>query len=321
MSRYIARRILQAVPLILGVVVLTFLLVHLAPGDPVYVLVGEHGATAEFIEEVRRDFGLDRPLSEQLMIYLGRALRGDLGFSYYYRQAVIALILERLPATLLLMGTQLLVALTAGVGLGVLSARRPNSLLDNMTTMGALVFYSMPVFWSGLMAILLFSSTLDLFPAQGMFSVRTPPVGVARVLDIAHHLALPALTLGLVNVALYARLTRTSMLEVLGQDYVRTARAKGLRERRVLLDHALRNALLPVLTVTGLNLGRMIGGAVLTETVFGWPGLGRLMFESLARRDFPVLVGMFLFISVAVLIANLLTDLGYGVLDPRIRYA
>lgn len=304
----------------LGVLVLTFLLIHLAPGDPVYVLVGEHGATREFIEEIQREFGLDRPILEQLAIYLGRALRGDLGYSYYYSQQVAILILERLPATLLLMLSQLAVAIIGGVGLGVISARRPYSLLDNVTTTGALIAYSMPVFWSGLMAILLFSSALGIFPAQGMFSLRTSPTGVARFLDILHHLALPALTLGLVNLALYVRLTRASMLEVLGLDYVRTARAKGLRERRVVVRHALANALLPVITVTGISLGRMIGGAVLTETVFGWPGLGRLMFESLGRRDFPVMMGMFLFISVAVIVANLLTDLCYGFLDPRIRY-
>lgn len=320
MGLYIARRLAQAVPVVVAVVVLNFLIVHLAPGDPVNILVGEYGSTAEFRERVRREYGLDQPLLTQLAVYLRRILRGDLGHSLYFNQPVIRLILERLPATVLLMASQLVFALITGVTLGVAAACRPYSALDNASTAIALVGYSMPVFWSGLLLILLFSSTLGLLPSGGMMSSREHVAGLAAVLDVLRHLILPAFTLGLVNLALYVRLTRASMLEVLSQDYVRTAWAKGLGERRVVLYHALRNALLPVVTITGIDLGRMIGGAVLTETVFAWPGVGTLTFTSLQTRDYPVIVGTFMLVSVGVVLANLLVDVLYGILDPRIQY-
>lgn len=320
MAGYIARRFAQAVPVVLAVVVLNFLIVHVAPGDPVTVLVGEYGSTPEFRERVRHEYGLDQPLHTQLAVYLRRVLRGDLGYSLYFNQPVIRLILERLPATILLMASQLTFALVTGVALGVAAARHPYSIVDNASTVIALVGYSMPVFWSGLLLILLFSTTLGLLPSGGMVSPREQITGVAAVWDILRHLILPACTLGLVNLALYVRLTRASMLEVLSQDYVRTAWAKGLAERRVLRHHALRNALLPVVTITGIDLGRMIGGAVLTETVFTWPGVGTLTFTALQTRDYPVIVGTFMLTSVAVILANLFVDVVYGTLDPRIQY-
>ena len=320
MAGYIARRFAQAVPVILAVVILNFLIVHMAPGDPVTILVGEYGSTPEFRERVRHEYGLDQPVHTQLSVYLQRVLRGDLGYSLYFNQPVIRLILERLPATLLLMASQLAFALVAGVALGVAAARHRYSIVDNASTVIALVGYSTPVFWSGLLLILLFSSTLGLLPSGGMVSPRERITGVAAVWDILRHLILPACTLGLVNLALYVRLTRASMLEVLSQDYVRTAWAKGLAERRVLRHHALRNALLPVVTITGIDLGRMIGGAVLTETVFTWPGVGTLTYTALQTRDYPVIVGTFMLTSVAVILANLFVDVVYGILDPRIQY-
>ncbi len=318
---YFARRLAQAVPVVLAVIILNFLIVHLAPGDPVNILVGEYGSTTEFRERVRREYGLDQPVLTQLAVYLQRVFRGDLGYSLYFNQPVIGLILQRLPATVLLMASQLVFALVIGVSLGAAAAGRPYSPLDNASTAVALVGYSMPVFWSGLLLILLFSTTLGLLPSGGMRSAREEIAGLAAAWDVLKHLLLPAFTLGLVNLALYVRLTRASMLEVLSQDYVRTARAKGLSERRVTRHHALRNALLPVVTITGIDLGRMIGGAVLTETVFAWPGIGTLTFTALQTRDYPVIVGTFMFVSIGVILANLLVDIMYCVLDPRIQYA
>jgi peptide/nickel transport system permease protein len=320
MAVYVARRLAQAIPLVLAVIILNFLIVHLAPGDPVNILVGEYGSTPEFRERVRREYGLDQPLPTQLAVYLRRVLRGNLGHSLYYNQPVIRLILERLPATVLLMASQLVFALIVGVSLGVAAARRPYSALDNASTAIALVGYSMPVFWSGLLFILLFSTTLAVLPSGGMSSAREQIHGLAVIWDVLRHLILPAFTLGLVNLALYVRLTRASMLEVLSHDYVRTAWAKGLAERRVIRHHALRNALLPVVTITGIDLGRMIGGAVLTETVFAWPGVGTLTFTALQTRDYPVIVGTFMLVSVGVILANLFVDVMYSILDPRIQY-
>ncbi len=320
MAGYIARRVVQALPLIVAVIVLNFLIVHLAPGDPVNILVGEYGSTPAFREQVRHAYGLDQSLATQLGVFLTRELRGDLGYSLYFNQPVIGLILERLPATLLLMSTQLVFALVAGVALGVAAARRPYSIVDNVSTGIALIGYSMPVFWSGLLLILLFSAVLGVLPSGGIASVREPATGLGRVWDIGRHLLLPAFTLGLVNLALYVRLTRATMLDVLTHDYIRTARAKGVPERRVVHRHALRNALLPVVTITGLDLGRMVGGAVLTETVFAWPGVGTLVFSALQTRDYPLIVGMFALTAVGVIAANLLVDVAYAALDPRIQY-
>jgi len=320
MGAFIARRVAQAVPVILAIAGLAFLIVHLAPGDPVNMLLGEYGSTPEFREETRRAYGLDRPVLVQLSVYLGRIFRGDLGFSLYFNQPVLELILQRLPATVLLMVAQLVFAVGAGVLLRTAAARRPYSLLDNATTTVALIGYSMPVFWTGLLLILLFSTRLGLLPSGGMTSAREQLTGLSASLDVLRHLVLPALTLGLVNLALYARLTRANMMEVLSQDYIRTARAKGLGERGVLRRHGLRNALLPVVTITGLDLGRMVGGAVLTETVFAWPGVGTLTFTALQTRDYPLIVGVFVIVSTAVILANLVVDVSYGFLDPRIRY-
>lgn len=320
MGIYIAKRLTQALPVILAIIVLNFFIVHLARGDPVNILVGEYGATPEFREQIRHDYGLDKPLHVQLGIYLQRVYRGDLGYSLYFNQPVIRLILARLPATTLLMVSQLLIAVVIGVSLGVAAARRPYSVLDTLSTIVALIGYSMPVFWSGLLLILLFSTTLGLLPSGGITSLREPATGLGAAWDLGRHLILPAMTLGLVNIALYVRLTRASMLAVLSEDYVRTAFAKGLAARIVLRRHALRNALLPVVTITGIDLGRMVGGAVLTETVFAWPGVGTLVFTALQTRDYPVVVGTFMLVAVGVIMANLLVDVAYGVLDPRIHY-
>ena len=317
--RYAGRRLLLAVPIVLGMAVFNFLLLHLAPGDAASVLAGEAGGvTPELMSQLRADFGLDRSLPMQLLIYLQHVVSLDLGFSFRHRTSVLSLILTRLPATLLLMGAALALSVLGGVLLGVFAARRVNTWMDNVISVFALLSYATPIFWIGLMFIVLFSIHLGWLPTHGMAVAGAGTTGWAHALDVARHLILPAMTLALFYVALYTRLMRASMLEVYTLDYVQSARAKGLPEGRIAFKHVLRNALLPVVTMVGLQVGHMLGGSVLVETVFGWPGLGRLAFESVFARDLNLLLGLLLFSSVLVVIANLVTDLVYSVLDPRI---
>lgn len=307
------------VPMLLGIVVVLFMLIHLAPGDPIVALAGEYGDAA-YYESMRVKFGLDRPISEQLLVYLTNVLRGDLGISYTYGQPVMRIILSRLPATLLLMVTALVVSSVVGIALGVLAAHRPHSLRDIGISSLCLMGHAVPVFWLAQMLIMLLALRLDLFPVQGMTTAREHYEGVRYGLDIFRHMVLPVVALTAQQLALTARLTRTSMLEVLDQDFILTAHAKGMPEWYVVRRHGLRNALLPVVTVIGGRMGFMFAGAVLTETVFAWPGIGRLLIAATLNRDFPILMGLFIVISVAVLVSNLVTDIAYAFLDPRIRY-
>ena len=317
---FILRRGLQAVPLLLGVVLVNFTIMHLAPGDPITVIVGDFPAPEELVRQLRREFGLDRSLSEQLLIYLGRLLRGDLGFSFINRQPVLALILERVPNTLLLSGSALGLATLLGVGLGIVSSRRPDSWLDNFTSVFALVGFSMPVFWLGQLLIIGVSLGLGGLPAQGMVSLRTDPTGWARALSITQHLILPALTLSAGFLAMNSRVARGSMLEVLRQDYVTVARAKGLPEGSVVYRHALRNALIPIVTVIAFHFGSLLAGSAFVETIFAWPGIGRLLYDAMFTRDYPLVMGIFLIVCIGVILMNLLTDIAYAYLDPRVRY-
>lgn len=319
LKTYILRRILQVIPLIFGVIMINFTIIHLAPGDIALMLAGED-ASPEYVETLRTRFGLDKPIHEQLLIYISNVVRGDLGYSFANRSPVVKCILERVPATVLLIFCSMLFSITVGVLLGVNASKRPYSRADNATTIGSLLGYSIPNFWLGMILMLVFSLSLGIFPVQGMFTVGVDMVGLERWIDIARHIVLPALVLGTSQVALYARLTRASMLDVLDQDYIITARAKGCNDRAVIFDHALKNALLPVVTMIGLNLGFVLTGATLTETVFAWPGIGRLMYDSIFRRDYPVLMGIFIIVSISVILASLLTDIIYAYLDPRIRY-
>ena len=319
LKTYILRRVLQVIPLIFGVIIINFTIIHLAPGDIALMLAGED-ASPEYVETLRTRFGLDKPIHEQLLIYISNVVRGDLGYSFANRSPVVKCILERVPATVLLIFCSMLFSITVGVLLGVNASKRPYSRADNATTIGSLLGYSIPNFWLGMILMLVFSLSLGIFPVQGMFTVGVDMVGLERWIDIARHIVLPALVLGTSQVALYARLTRASMLDVLDQDYIITARAKGCNDRAVIFDHALKNALLPVVTMIGLNLGFVLTGATLTETVFAWPGIGRLMYDSIFRRDYPVLMGIFIIVSISVILASLLTDIIYAYLDPRIRY-
>ena len=317
---YALERLLNAIPLVLGVIVVNFLLVSLAPGDPVTALIGEYPAPPEYVERVRAQYGLDAALPERLVRYLGSVARGDLGFSFANRQPVATLVLERLGRTLLLMVTTVVFATAVGIVLGVWAARRPHSAVDRGATGFALVGYSIPEFWLGQILILVFAVGLGWLPAGGFRSIRAEYVGWAAVVDQARHMILPMLALSFRYMAITTRLTRASLLEVMNADYILASRARGLSERRVLWEHGLRAAALPIITVVGYNFGFIVAGSALVETVFGWPGVGRLMYDSIFTRDYPVLLGILLLVSVSVIVVNLLTDLAYALFDPRVRY-
>ncbi len=317
--RYVGRRVLQVLPVVAGILLIGFALIELAPGDPVLALAGESGDEA-YYAFVRERFGLDRPLPERFLIYAGNIVRGDLGVSYVQGRPVIDVIADRLPPTMLLTGAALLISTVVGISLGVYAATRRQRLPDIAIQVTTLAADAAPVFWVGQLAILAFALNLGLFPVQGMADARTPQGILAGILDLAHHLALPAMVLAVGEIAVIARMTRVGLIDELTQDYVRTARAKGLSERTVVLRHALRRALIPVTTVIGGRVGHLISGAVIVETIFGWPGLGRLLVIAMQTRDMPIVMGIFLLVSLSVVIANLITDLIYGQLDPRIAY-
>ena len=318
-ARYIAARLVQILPTVAGILLVAFLLIHLAPGDPMLALAGEHG-DERYYAFMRERFGLDRSLPAQLVAFGRNVLSGDFGLSYLQGRPVMAVILERVPATLLLLGSALVLSSIAGLLIGAWTARRPGSVGDLTAGVGSLALYAAPAFWLGQLAILALGLHAGLFPVQGMTSAGSEAAGFRRVADVAWHLCLPMLVLAAQELAAVARLSRGSLIEELASDYARTARAKGLPERTVLSRHALRRALLPVVTVIGSRFGQLLGGTVVIEIVFAWPGLGRLLLTSLQARDAPVLLGIFFLGSLAVVLANLLTDLIYGLLDPRVRY-
>ena len=315
----ILQRLGKGYLVLLAIAILNFFLIRAAPGDPAQVMAGEAGAADEiFILQLRQQFGLDKSLFEQLWLYLSKVATFDLGFSYRQKMPVWDLILDRLPATLLLTGTAFAISLALGLFLGAIAASREGTWADSVVTIIALLFYATPLFWIALMAILLFSVQLDWLPSFGMETVGGGHTSFARSLDIARHLILPAATLGFFFMAVYARMTRAAMLEIRGLDFVKTARAKGLSPTKIQRRHVLRNALLPIITLAGLQAGQIVGGAVLTETVYAWPGIGRLMFEALLQRDYNLLLGVFLVSSAMVIIFNIITDLVYRIADPRI---
>jgi peptide/nickel transport system permease protein len=322
MLSFVAQRIVKGVIVLLAIIVLNFFLIRLAPGDPASVMAGEAGASDQvFVAQLREKFGLDRPLPEQLLIYVKGILSFDLGYSFRQQEPVSRLILERLPATLLLTVSAFAISLLLGVLFGTLAARFAGTWADTAITIVALIFYATPLFWVALIGILLFSVEWNLLPSFGYETVGANYTGFAHALDVGAHLIMPATTIGLFFMATYARMTRASMLEVRRLDFVKTARAKGLKASVIQRRHVLRNALLPVVTLAGLHTGTLIGGAVLTETVFAWPGIGRLMYDALIQRDYNLLLGVFVVCSAMVLIFNLITDLVYRIVDPRIEFA
>lgn len=333
MVSYIIRRLLSLIPTLLGVSIIVFLFLRMIPGDPALALAGEH-ATEANVQRIREEFGLNKPLHEQYFTYMGKVLRGDLGTSVLSRRPISDEVRARFPATVELSVCALAVALIVGLPAGIISATKRNSIFDNIAMVGSLMGISMPIFWLGLMLNWLFAVRLGWLPSvtrldSGIELQRITNLLVVdsiltanpeALINAVKHLILPAVALGTIPMAIIARMTRSAMLEVLEQDYMRTARSKGLVERVVIVRHALKNALLPVMTILGLQVGVLLSGAVLTETIFAWPGIGRWLYLSILSRDYPIVQGMALFITVIFLVVNLLVDLSYAVVDPRIRY-
>jgi len=317
---FILRRLLATVPLIVLVIVVSFVLIQIAPGDAISVLIGDGNPTDAQIAELQARLGLDQPLHIQLWSYFVSVLRLDLGYSYVSSGPVLDLILQRLPATLTLMVPALAIFTIAGVALGVFVATRPFSATDNTVSVLTVLGYSIPVFVLGQLVLLIFAFWLGWFPTQGMRNFRAPSTGWGAFSDLLMHMILPAVVLGTRYLTINVRFARASMIEALGQDYITAARAQGLSEGKV-RDHALRNAILPVITVLGINISDILTGTVLIEIVFGWPGLGRLMYDAIFSRDYPLLMGLFVLVAIGTVLVNALTDIAYGIVDPRIRTA
>ena len=317
--RIVLIRVLYAAALLLAVLVLNFSLMHLAPGDVADTISQSMGgADQEILDEIRVSYGLDQPFIIQLGKYIANVAQFDLGYSFFYNQPVSKLILERLPATLLLVITAQIAAMIIGVVLGVISARKPKGISNYLVTLLALFGYSAPVFWTGILLLITFSLNVHWFPVAGMRDVTIEGGFWTHFVDVARHLVLPAVTLGSIFLALYSRLSRASMMEVLGSDYIRTAKAKGLSDHQVVYKHALKNALSPVITLAGLQFSAVLSGAVLVEAVFSWPGLGTLAFQSIIARDTPTILGILFFSALVVIVGNLLTDLALRLVDPRV---
>lgn len=314
---FIVKKIIQYAFTVVAVIVLTFLLVNLAPGDPTFVLVGEVG-DEQFIKAARERLGLDRPIHERLFIYLSNVFRGDLGYSYLRSEPVASLIISRIPATLLLVLMAMLVSALVGIIVGTIAAARGGAF-DLSLSLLSLFGISIPYFWLGQIILIVFAVYLGWFPIGGMVTIGAGYQGFDYVLDVLRHLVLPVITLAIFNIAYTTKITRGSVLESLTQDYIMTAKSKGIPERRVIFVHALRNALIPVVTYTGFNTGVLLVGAILTETVFAWPGMGSLLYDSIRLRDYPVVLGIFIYGSIIIIVANLIVDVLYGFLDPRIR--
>ncbi|HEY7647695.1 MAG TPA: ABC transporter permease, partial [Methylomirabilota bacterium] len=314
--RYLARRLLQLLPVLFGVSVVIFTVLRLAPGDPAEIMLGSQ-ATKEDLDRLRTELGLTQPVHVQYLLWMSHVVRGDLGRSIWRKRPVLTEVLHHYKATIILTLAALTLSAVGGTTLGVTAAVRPNSLLDRCSAVASLFGASVPVFWLGIVLMVIFALELRWLPASGMFS----PYGGGDLGDLLRHLVLPAVTLASATITIIARLTRSAMLEVLGQDYVRTARAKGLVEWAVVVRHGLKNALVPIITVIGVQTGVLLGGAVLTETVFAWPGVGTLMVQGILTRDFPLVQGCVLIIAMTFVLINLVVDLLYVWLDPRIRYA
>ena len=320
MKQALIQRVILGVILIIAVMVLNFFLLQAAPGDVVDAMLAEAGGgDPELAARLRKQYGLDQPLYIQLIKYLGQVFRGDLGYSFYYDESVAALLIGHLPTTLMLTLSALVLAVIIGTLFDVYAALKPNGIFSNFVTVLSLFGYATPVFWLGMIILLVFALYLPLFPAFGIRSWPQPENTFDRILDMIHHLVLPTFTLAILYLASYSRISRASMLDVLGSDYIRTARTNGLAEFRVSFKHALKNAAMPVVTLAGLQLAQVFSGAVLVETVFSLPGVGPLLYESIVRRDFPVILGVLFGAATTTIVANIITDIIYRWMDPRIK--
>ena len=320
MKLAILQRILLGFVLVIAVIVLNFVLLQAAPGDVVDAMLAEAGGgDPELAAKLRESYGLDQPIYIQLLKYLGQVLTGDLGYSFYYDESVTELILGSLPTTLMLTLSALVTAVVIGTLFGVYAAIRPRGVFSHFVTVFSLFGYATPVFWLGMIVLLVFALHIPIFPAFGIRSIPQPEHPIDRILDVMKHLVLPTFTLAVLFLANYSRISRAAMLDVLGADYIRTARTKGLSETSVIFKHALKNAALPVVTLAGLQLAQVFSGAVLVETVFSLPGVGPLLYESIVRRDYPVILGVLFGAAVTTIVANIITDLIYRLMDPRIK--
>jgi peptide/nickel transport system permease protein len=315
MLRFVASRCVHAIPVLIGVSVIAFLILRLAPGDPVQLMLPSH-ATRDEIEALRASLGLDRPLATQYLLWVSQVLQGNLGKSLFTSGPVLDELLERFPNTLVLAVAAIGLAIALGMPLGIVAAARRGTALDTGSMIASVIGWSMPNFWIGLLLVIVFSVWLRWLPTGGMYDIMAEDPGIG---DLLRHLVLPATTLAVGHMAYVARFTRSSLLEALSQDYIRTARAKGLGENLVILRHGLRNSLIPIISVLGVSIGHLLGGAVIVEAVFSWPGLGSLMVHSIMNRDFPVVQGAMLFAAVVFILVNLVADLLYAAVDPRIR--
>ena len=320
LGAYLLKRLLHVIPTMLLIVMINFFLLQMAPGDVVDVIAGEAGgASLETVAALRQQFGLDKDVFTQFLLYIQNLFMLNLGYSHGFNAYVAPLVFERIPATLLLMGTSIIFATVLGVIFGVLAAHWRGRWIDNLVNVMSVFGFAIPLFWLALMLIVVFSVNLRWFPASGMYNIFQNNTGWALVVDIAHHLVLPAFSLSVYYVAIFSRITRAAMIEVSGSDFIRFARSKGLGQTRIVLRHQLRNALLPIVTVTGLQLGAVLGGSVVIETIFAWPGMGRLAFDAIFRRDLNLLLGILFVSSFLVIIANVITDMIYAALDPRVQ--
>jgi peptide/nickel transport system permease protein len=318
--RYIGLRLVKTVLVTIVVVLLSFFLIHAVPGDAATVMAGQAGYADEtYMKNLRAEYGLDQPLPVQLWAYVDRVAHGDLGTSFVRREKVLSIIMERLPNSLLLDAFALLAAAAGGITLGAMAARRPGSAADSAVTTLAMLFYAVPQFWLGMMMVLVFAVWLNWLPPFGIETMGADYTGLARIADVGQHIILPGVTLALYFLAFYARLTRTAMIEVSTLDFVKTARAKGISERQVQRRHILRNALIPLVTYAGLQASILVGGSVLVENVFSWPGIGTLAYQAVQARDNPLLLGIFIVSSVLVCLFNLFTDIAYSLVDPRVE--
>ena len=319
MKRYIGKRLLTGLLTVVVVMVLNFVIIHVAPGDPVRIMAGmEHPSEAQ-MNELRIRYGLDKPMWQQLFIYMGQVLRGDLGTSYTYNKPVLSLIAETLGPSALLALTSCVLSFLIGTLLGLFTARHKDTWIDTVLSYVSYFFDSMPPFWLGLVSILVFASTLHLLPTSGMVNLRVKSTGLAYGLDVATHLILPCGTMTLIQIPAYLRLTRSSVTQVMQEDYITTFRATGMSEKHIFRKYVLKNAILPTITVFGISLAYVVTGAALVEIVFAWPGTGRMMLNAINRRDYPLLMGIYLMLSVSVAVVTLLVDVVYAWIDPRIR--
>lgn len=314
MLKYIIKRLIEIIPTLLVVALITFFVTRIIPGDPASVMLGPQ-ASVEAVEKMKEKLGLNQSIPEQFILYMKDLVRGNLGTSYYYNEPVTSLILERFPNTLILAAFSMILAMLIGIPIGVISATKQYSIFDYLTMILALIGVSMPIFWMGLMLVLTFSVNLGWLPSTGMGTLSK------GLIDVIKHLILPSVCLATIPGAMFARITRSSMLDIIKQDYIKTARAKGLKESVVIWKHAFKNALPPIITVAGIELASLLSGAILTETIFSWPGMGKMVVDAIEKRDYGLVQGSVLFIAIIYVVTNLIVDVLYTVVNPRVSYS